>query len=149
MGDMTGRRPSEAEGFQQRIGPYVERLLTAFEQSTAHAGAELDNDRRELVLYGVGEPPAALQAIMAEAPDELRVQWRAAPYTHQELVAEVQRIMTAFDKLHTGAPRTDGTALELTTTDAELLAADDPQAALGCRYPVTIRHGTRPRLYEC
>jgi len=149
MVDMTGRRPSDAESFQQRIGPFVQRLLTAFEESAARSGAELDNDRRELVLYGVGEPPAALEAMMAEAPGELRVRWRAAPYTREELVAEVQRIMTASDKLHTGAPRTDGTALEFTTTDAELLAADDPQTVLGSRYPVIILHGARPRLYEC
>lgn len=145
---MTGRRPPEAEGFQQRIGPYLDRLLTAFEASTSHSGAELDHDRRELTLYGVGKPAAALVAMMAEAPAGLRVQWRSAPYTREELVAESERIMTASDRLHTGGPRTDGTALEFTTTDPDLLSADDPQAALGSRYPVTIRHAARPRLYE-
>ena len=144
---MTGRRPSEAERFQQRIEPYTNRLLKAFEESGAHAGARLDHDRRELILYGVGDPTAALVAIMAEAPDGLGVQWRSAPYTRDELVAETQRLMRASSKLNTGGPRTDGTALEFTTTDAELLAADDPQGALGSRYPVTIRHGERPSLY--
>ncbi|MGH3356870.1 MAG: hypothetical protein ACRDOJ_13315, partial [Nocardioidaceae bacterium] len=71
----------------------------------------------------------------------------SAPYTRDELVAETQRIMTAFDKLNTGGPRTDGTALEFTTTDAELLGAVDPQVALGSRYPVTLRHAERPSLY--
>jgi hypothetical protein len=145
---MSGRRLSEVEAFQQRIGPYLDRLLQAFEESGAHTGAKIDHDRRELILYGVGEPPASLEAMMAEAPADLEVQWRSAPHTRDELVVETQRIMSAFDKLNTGGPRTDGTALEFTTTDAELLAAGDPQGALGSRYPVTIHHGGRPSLYE-
>lgn len=144
---MTGRRSSEAERFQQRMAPYVTRLLEAFEESGAQAGSEIDHDRRELVLYGVGEPPAALLAVMAEAPDGLRVQWRPAPYTRDELVAENERIMATCSRLHTGGPRPDGTALEFTTTDAALLAAADPQTALGSRYPVRIRRAERPRLY--
>jgi hypothetical protein len=147
MEGMSGSRPSEAERFQQRIAPYLDRLLNAFEASGAHAGAEIDHDRRELFLYGVGEPPATLEAMLAEAPAGLGVHWRSAPYTRDELVAESQRIMTAVDELDTGGPRTDGTGLEFTTTDVELLAADDPQGALGSRYPVTIRHGERPSLY--
>jgi hypothetical protein len=147
MGGMTERRQSDVERFQQRIGPYLNRLFEACEVSGAHSGAEIDHDRRELILYGVGEPSPPLVAVLAEAPDGLRVQWRSAPYTRDELVAESQRIMRAFDKLNTGGPRTDGTGLEFTTTDAELLAADDPQAALGSRYPVKIRHGRRPSLH--
>jgi hypothetical protein len=147
MEGMSGRRPSEAERFQQRIAPYVDRLLNAFEESGAQAGAEIDLDRRDLVLYGVGEPPAALEAMMAEAPAGLGVRWRSAPYTRDELVAESQRIMTAVDELNTGGPRTDGTGLEFTTTDGALLAADDPQGVLGSRYPVTILHGERPSPY--
>jgi hypothetical protein len=143
---MTTRRPSEVEGFQQHIEPYLNRLLPVFEESGANAGAELDHDRRELVLYGVGEPSAALVALMAEAPAGLAVRWRSAPYTRDELVPEAERIMRSFDNLNTGGPRTDGTGLEFTTTDADLLATDDPQAALGSRYPVKIRHGARPSL---
>jgi hypothetical protein len=144
---MTRNRPSEAERFQQRIEAYMNRLLAAFDASATRTGAEFDRDRRELILYGVGDPPTALVGIMAEAPDGLQVHWRSAPYTRDELVAESQRIMMASDKLNTGGPRTDGTGLEFTTTDAELLAADDPQRALGSRYPVAIIHGERPSLY--
>jgi hypothetical protein len=147
MESMRGRRSSEDERFQQRVGPYLDRLLAAFEESGAHAGAELDRDRREMTLYGVGEAPAAVVAMMAEAPAGLGVHWRSAPYTRDELVTETGRLMAAWGQLNTGGPRTDGTALEFTTTDAELLSADDPQAALGSRYPVTIRHGERPSLY--
>ena len=147
MEGMSESQPSEGERFQQRIGPYVDRLLATFEESGAQAGAAIDHERRELVLYGVGRPPAPLEAMMAGAPAELEVRWRSAPYTRDELVAESERIMAAFTELSTGGPRTDGTALEFTTTDADLLAADDPQAALGSRYPVTVRHGGRPSLY--
>jgi hypothetical protein len=147
MESMTGRRLSDAERFQQRTAPYVDRLLEVFEESGAQSGVELDHDRRELTLYGVGEPPPALVAVMAEAPDGLEVHWRSAPYTRDELVAESRRIMTAFGELNTGGPRTDGTALEFTTTDPELLAADDPQRRLGSQYPLTIRPGGRASLY--
>ncbi len=144
---MAGRQPPEVERFQQRIQPYVNRLLEALEESGTRAGAQLDHDRCELTLYGVGEPTAPIAAIMAEAPHGLAVHWRSVPYTRDELVAESQRIMAAVDKLNTGGPRTDGTGLEFTTTDAELLTADDPQGALGSRYPVSIRHGEQPSPY--
>jgi hypothetical protein len=55
--------------------------------------------------------------------------------------------MAAFDELNTGGPRTDGTGLEFTTSDESLLAAHDPQEALGSRYPVSMRRGERPSLY--
>ena len=147
MGSMTRNRLSEDERFQERIDSYLTGMLVAFDASATRTGAEFDRDRRELILYGVGDPPTALVGIMAEAPAGLEVHWRSAPYTRDELVAESKRIMGAFSKLHTGGPRTDGTAVEFTTTDAELLAADDPQRALGSRYPVTIIHGERPSLY--
>ncbi len=126
----------------------MHRLLEAFEESGAYSGVKIDHERRELILYGVGKPPPALVAVMAEAPPGLEVRWRSAPYTRDELMAESQRIMSASDRLNTGGPRTDGTALEFTTTDAQLLAADDPQAVLGSRYPVMIRRGERPSLYR-
>jgi hypothetical protein len=144
---MAGGRPSDDECFEQRIEPYLDRLLAAFDQSGAQAGASIDHDRRELTLYGVGEPPSTVAAVMADAPEGLGVQWRSAPYTRDELAAESQRIMAAFDELNTGAPLTDGTALEFTTSDEKLLAAEDPQGALGSRYPVRIRRGERPHLY--
>jgi hypothetical protein len=144
---MADRWPSEVERLQQRIERYVSRLLEVFDESGVEAGAELDHDRRELTLYGVGEPSVALAATIADPPPGLTVRWRSAPYTRDELEAESERIMAAFDNLNTGGPRNDGTALEFTTTDAELLAADDPQGALGSRYPVRILRGERPTLY--
>jgi hypothetical protein len=144
---MTGQPASEAERFQQRVGPYIDRLLEAFEACSTMAGAAFDPHRRELVLYVVGEPPATLVDTLAEAPDDLLVQWRPASYTRDELVAESSRIMAANDRLNSGGPSTDGSGLLFTTTDAELLAAVDPQDALGSLYPVTLRHSERPRLY--
>jgi hypothetical protein len=147
MAGMTSGQPSEAEHPQQRLQPYLDRLLEAFEASGTAAGAEFDHERRELTLYGVGEQPASLAAMLDEPPDGVRVHWRSAAYTRDELVAESQRVMTSTSALNTGGPRTDGSGLEFTTTDAELLATDDPQGALGSRYPVTITPGERPRLY--
>jgi hypothetical protein len=145
MEDMSGRELSEAERFQQLIEPYSTRLLRALQASGAFAGAQFDHDGHALIVYGVGEPSPEVAALLAEAPEILEVVWVSAPYTHAELVAETERIfMLASKRLSTGGPRTDGTALEFTTTDAELLATDDPQEMLGSRYPVTIRYGERP-----
>jgi hypothetical protein len=144
---MTGQPPSEAERFQQRVGPYIDRLLEALEASSTMAGAAFDPHRRELVLYVVGEPTATLVDTLAEAPDGLLVQWRPALYTRDQLVAESHRIMAANGRLNTGGPRNDGSGLLFTTTDADLLATVDPQDALGSRYPVTLRHSERPCLY--
>lgn len=143
---MSGRELSEAERFQERIEPYRTRLFTALQASGDLAGAQIDHDRHALIVCGVGEPSPEVARIIAEAPDFLQVLWRPAPYTQAELVAETERIMLASKRLSTGCPRTDGTGLEFTTTDAELLDTDDPQAALWSRYPVTIRYGERPTL---
>lgn len=144
MESMSGRQLSEAERFQQSIEAYRTRLYKAVQASGTYAGGRIDHERRALIFYGVGEPSSEVAAIMAEAPDFLEVVWRPAPYTQAELVAEAERVMTASNRLNTGGPRTDGTGLDFTTTDAELLAAHDPQSALGSRYPVTISYGERP-----
>jgi hypothetical protein len=144
MGGMTGRQLSEAELFQQSIDAYRTRLYLAVKDSGAFTGARIDHDRKALIFYGVGEPSPEVAAIMAEAPDFVHVQWQAAPNTRDELMAETKRLMLASNTLNAGGPRTDGTALEFTTTDPQLLATQDPQEALGCRYPVTISHGQRP-----
>jgi len=57
-----------------------------------------------------------------------------------ELLAEVDRIMDRQPKLNSGGPRHDGTGVDFTTTDAVLLNAADPRAALGARYPVSIEY---------
>lgn len=144
MEHVNGMELSEAQRFQQRIEPYRTRLYKAVMDSGALTGARMDHDRHAVILYAVGEPSPEVAAIIAEAPDFLQVLWRSAPYTRAELVAEMRRIMLASPKLNTGAPRTDGTAIDFTTTDADLLAADDPQRTLGSRYPVTLRYGERP-----
>ncbi|HET7356884.1 MAG TPA: hypothetical protein VFJ09_09435 [Nocardioidaceae bacterium] len=47
-------------------------------------------------------------------------------------------------RLTSGGARHDGTGIEFTTTDAQLLGAADPQAVLESRYPVTIEYVESP-----
>lgn len=81
---------------------------------------------------------------MDEAPSDVRVIWREAPYTLAELTTEVLRI---FDEgpagLNSGGACRDGTGLVFTTEKADLLCVEDPQAALGTRFPVRIEYGER------
>jgi hypothetical protein len=105
------------------------------------------NETRELIVYGVDEPSEALAALMQRSPSDLRVSWRSAPYTLEELTTEIRRLMSArAGRLSTAGPRHDGTGLVATTTDPDLLEAIDPRAALGSRYPVTLTYGQPARL---
>jgi hypothetical protein len=51
--------------------------------------------------------------------------------------------MDQFSQLNHGHPTNEGTRLEFTTTDPELLAAPHGQAALGSKYPALIEYGER------
>jgi hypothetical protein len=129
-------------GWQMETDAYRAKVLEMARSSPRFSGAELRYETRELLLFGVGEPTAALIALMDGAPSNIRISWHAAPYSLAELTSEVKRIMTASrGRLHTGGARHDGAGLTFSTDDRMLLEADDPQAALDSRYPVTIRYG--------
>lgn len=123
---------------------YIDRLLAAALDSSRHTGSRLHEDVRQVILYGVGGPSDALVSVLDEAPSDVRVIWREAPYTLAELTTEVLRI---FDEgpagLNSGGACHDGTGLVFTTEDPELLGVEDPQAALGTRFPVRIEYGER------
>jgi hypothetical protein len=131
-----------ATGWQIETDAYRERVLEMARSFSSYAGAELRYETRELLVFGVGEPTAAMVALMSEAPPNIRVSWHAAPYSLAELTSEVKRLMTALrGRLYTGGARHDGTGLTFTTDDRSLLEADDPQAALDTLYPVNIEYG--------
>jgi len=126
---------------------YRRALLVAAENAVGYAGAEVRAASREVVVYGVGAPSAELVVLSDQAPTGFHVRWVQAPYTHVELAAELVRLMTAHQGLLvSGGARHDGTGLDLTTTDRELLEAEDPQGMLGSRYPVSIEYGESPVL---
>jgi len=133
----------KAERYIQRIDPYLDRLLTAFDAASNYTGSEIQPERR-LLLYGVGQPTPEVAAIIAEAPAMLEVVWHPARYTCAELCAEADRIMERFPQISMGGPRNDGSGLDFTTEDPALVNADDVPAALGSRYPVTIEEGPPP-----
>lgn len=133
------------ERWQGEMSAYLDRVMKTARSSPHHAGAELKYETRELVVFGVGEPPEELVAVIEQAPAAIRVSWREAPHSGTELTLEVQRIMDAHPgRLTSGASSHEGTGLLFTTTDRLLLEARDPQSALGARYPVTIEYGEPP-----
>jgi hypothetical protein len=130
--------------WQTETDDYRNRLVEIAEASPSYAGSEIRHETREFLVFGVGEPTAALVALIDEAPSSIRVSWHTAPYSLAELTAEVKRIMTATAlraRLYTGGARHDGTGMTFTTDDRSLLDADDPQVALGTVYPVNIEYG--------
>lgn len=143
MPDQERLKPDDG-GAEQQLAPYVDRLTRAVQDSGRFSGTELRPGQRRLVVYGVGRPSDDVQAVIEQAPGDLEVVWREAPYTRQELVAESQRIMREFPALHTGGPRPDGSGLQFTTSDHELLHHHDPAEALGTSYPTSVTEGPRP-----
>ena len=132
----------EEERWQIATSSYVREVLEVARASPKHTSARFDHANRELVIVGVGEPAEELAKVMRRSPENIRVIWQEAPYTLDELSAEARRILAAHPgRLHGAGPTHDGTGIRLRTNDAELLSADDPQAALGARYPVTIEYG--------
>jgi hypothetical protein len=141
----TARPDDSAEdAFQRRVGPYTDRLLRALRGSGQYAGEDFQRARGRLVLYGVGDPTPEVAALIEQAPDDLDVAWRSAPYTSAELDREVRRLMQRHPQLNTGSPRGTATGLVFTTNDRDLLEAADPQQRLSTRYPVTIHRGEPP-----
>lgn len=131
--------------WQIQTAEWRDQLLTAAQESTDFAGAELKNETQELVIYAVAGPTDSMAALILEASPSLRVTWRKAPYTLSELLAEVQRLVREQSCRLVGAsPRSDGTGIRIMTTDSELLRTDDPRGTLGARYPITVEYGELP-----
>lgn len=64
------------------------------------------------------------------------------PETHEELTAEVRRLITQKpSRLTSAGPRSGGAGIQVTTTDRDLLTTDDPTGMLGARFPVTVQYG--------
>jgi hypothetical protein len=145
LGNVNGNRLTEYERWQADVGAYTDRLVGAVVASGQYAGAEIRHATREFIIFAMGEPSPPVAAVLQQAPDIVRITWRRAPYTQAELTSEMRRIMSRFHgRLTSGGARHDGTGIELTTTDAQLLGAPDPRAVLECRYPVTIEYGEPP-----
>lgn len=122
--------------------PYRDRVMGVVEVAPNYAGSELDYEKRELRVYGVGAPSPAIAAVLAEAPPIIRVRWKQASYTLAELTEEALRLLRASSgRLNSGGALSDGSGISLTTTDPELLEAADPAETLGARYPVTMEYG--------
>ena len=131
--------------WQQETSSYRDELLEIAQASRDFAGAELRHTTRELIVFSAGPPPHEASALLHGAPPNIQVRWREAPYSLRDLTTEVQRLMREqAGLLHTAGPRHDGSGIDVTTTDQELLASDDPSRMLGARYPIRVDFGERP-----
>lgn len=127
---------------------YIDRLHAVFHGSALHAGAEIRADEHQVILFCVGGPDDALVSVINEAPSDVTVTLREAPYTRAELSSEVVRIMTEGPAgFNSGGVCHDGTGIVFTTTDRALLDLEDPRAALGARFSVLIKY--RERVTPC
>lgn len=145
LDDMGDGAHEGYDRWQSETATWRDRLLLVAQASTDYAGAELKNETQELVIYSVADPTDAMAALIRAASPTIRVTWRNAPHTLAELLAEVRRLMAEQPgRLVSASPRIDGTGIWSTTTDAELLATDDPQASLGARYPISVEYGEPP-----
>jgi hypothetical protein len=140
---MSHRSLTASERWHNETREYTDRLLASAQSSPRFAGAEFKFENRELIVFAVGIPSEAVAALIREAPANIRVTWQESPYSHAELNAEVRRLMDQEPalRLTTGGAPHDGTCIDFTTTDVELLSADDPQTMLGARYPVAVAYG--------
>ena len=149
MGGTLDRMARDAhaveEDWQSETAEWRDRVITAAEASAGYAGAELRHETRELLIYSVAGPTDSMAALIREAAPSLRVTWREAPYTLVELTAEVRRLMAEQRaRLNSAGARHDGTGIQVTTTDTELLRAPDPQGLLSARYPISVHRGVPP-----
>jgi hypothetical protein len=131
--------------WQQETASYRDELLEIAQASRDFAGAELRHATRELIVFSAGPAPQEASALLHGAPPNIQVRWREAPYSLRDLTTEVQRLMREHAGLiHTAGARHDGSGIDVTTTDQELLASDDPTRTLGARYPIRVDSGERP-----
>jgi hypothetical protein len=135
---------SKIERYLQRTGRYRERLHLAVVRAGQFASAEVQPARKRFIVWGVGDPATDVAAIIDDAPRDLEIVWRHAPYTERELGQEVERIMGRFPQIHSGSLRDDATGIVLTTTDRDLLKADNLKKRIGSRFPVTLQFGPPP-----
>ena len=132
--------------WQVETSEYRDRLLALARASSNYAGAESRHEVKELVVFGVGPPSDAMVAMIREAPSNIRVAWHEAPYSLEQLGPEARRLMVEHPaRLDSAGAWYDGTCIEVITTDAELLGAEDPGRILGARYPVRVNFG-RPAV---
>ena len=142
---MSETTQEEFDRWWATASDYRDALLEAAQSAPGYAGAEVRFASRELVIFAVGAPSAELAVLIDRGPVGFHILWAQAPYTQAELMAEVDLLMRANEgRLVSGGAHHDGTRLDFTTTDPELLAAEDPQGMLGSRYPVSIEYGEPP-----
>lgn len=78
--------------WQRSIASYVGNLTTVLRAQPNHTGHTLDNGLHALVVYGVGQPPPALQREIDAAPPQVSVIWQSVPSTRRQINTAMREI---------------------------------------------------------
>jgi hypothetical protein len=132
--------PVSLAAVQQRLDSAATRLLAA--GGAGNASVVVVPRGRVLRIYWHGRVPANVRALARRVG--VRVQFRLAAFTFDRLVAEARRL-AGVPGVVSVAPKPDGSGLTVTVTRSPAVMAQVP-ALLASRIPLTIKHGSRPRL---
>jgi hypothetical protein len=90
--ETTASPLTSGEEWQAEISPYENRLFAVAEQNPNYSGGELVFERREIIVYGTGEPSAEVAALLSESPEGTTASWVAVPYSKTELELAADRL---------------------------------------------------------
>lgn len=143
---------------QERLNAIASDIQDAAEHDQADgsglAGIAVDLDHNELHVYWHGDLTEAVKTHIDKAPEAVTVESFVAPYTRNELLAEIDRISARplFNGKKTGqrtmsaAPAVDGTGINVAISGlpSSATSADAPDLvpALDSPYPLAIAVGT-------
>jgi hypothetical protein len=141
-------RDAPAFQWQLEIAGYKTELIGAASSFANYSGGRLDFDSRSVIVYGVGEAPGPVKAIMDHAPEGLVVQWVEVPHTEQELAQATNAAMDAVPSANSATFQQDFSGVvviveklpESADKRAELVRRAERAAAV----PVRIIEGPAP-----
>jgi len=92
QGSQVAAGPSETDPtlqanweWQSSIDPYKSDLVAAAMGYDNYTGDELRFSERAIIIYGTGQPPAEVAALMDDAPQGTEARWVSVPYSHDQL----------------------------------------------------------------
>lgn len=78
--------------WQASIQAYRVRLVDAAGREPAFSGARLDNEKREIVLYGTGELPTSLRTLVDDHPSQVSVRWQTVDFNATDYAEAADRL---------------------------------------------------------
>jgi hypothetical protein len=130
-GSSTGRQPSYAElhvidewKWEMSFGAYRKDLLALAESYENFSGYRLIFKSRSLLVYGSGEPPAAVAQKISEGPTRAHTQWVTVPYSAKELRHAANVVMHTLPRVSMTNERRDYSGIVVGIWTKTLTASD-------------------------